>query len=205
MPSTKEDALRQRILTAADNLFRANGLNKTTMDEIARLAGKSKSNLYYYFASKEEIFDEIISTERERFFQALQQAVSKAASAKEKLEAFSRARLTLFTTWVNLYSVVIAEQREALASNDEAPANKYRQAYDEKLVSILENIVQYGIVTGEFRIMSDKELEMLVFVVISASQGIERNLIIHGKLNDMVKQIDFFQDLLYHGLKKTDI
>ena len=51
---------RENILTAARTLFQENGIAQTTMDDIARQAECSKSTIYMYFVSKEDIFNAII-------------------------------------------------------------------------------------------------------------------------------------------------
>ena len=58
----KERELRkEQILNAALKVFKANELEKATMDEIAKEADFGKATLYYYFSSKEEIFIEILN------------------------------------------------------------------------------------------------------------------------------------------------
>ena len=52
---TNDNEQKERILSAAKNLFSRFGLEKTTMEDIAKAAGKGKSSLYYYFKSKEEV------------------------------------------------------------------------------------------------------------------------------------------------------
>ncbi|OLN25260.1 TetR/AcrR family transcriptional regulator [Desulfosporosinus metallidurans] len=47
---------RNLIIKAAINIFVEKGYKKTTVDEIAANVGMSKSNLYNYFKTKEEIF-----------------------------------------------------------------------------------------------------------------------------------------------------
>lgn len=51
-----KDEIRLSILKAAKDLFLQNGFEKASMNMIAKRAGVSKSNLYNYFSSKEEIF-----------------------------------------------------------------------------------------------------------------------------------------------------
>lgn len=48
------------ILSAALEVFAQNGFAGTTLDDIAGLAGMSKPNLIYYFASKEEIYRAVL-------------------------------------------------------------------------------------------------------------------------------------------------
>ena len=48
------------ILETANALFLKKGVDKTTMDEIAREANYSKTTIYAYFKSKEDIFNHLI-------------------------------------------------------------------------------------------------------------------------------------------------
>lgn len=47
---------RQQIITAASALFEAQGYEKTTVDQIARVAKLSQGTLYRYFKNKQAIF-----------------------------------------------------------------------------------------------------------------------------------------------------
>jgi len=51
---------RNNIISAAKQLFAEKGMPQTTMDEIAKKSDCSKSTIYVYFKSKEEIFDCIV-------------------------------------------------------------------------------------------------------------------------------------------------
>ena len=50
---------RGSILAAAERLFAEKGIDKTTMDDIARESEYSKATLYVYFQSKEEIINKL--------------------------------------------------------------------------------------------------------------------------------------------------
>ena len=51
---------RDNILTAAKELFETKGVQETTMDDIALQADYSKSTIYVYFQSKEDIYNSIV-------------------------------------------------------------------------------------------------------------------------------------------------
>lgn len=51
-----KDEIQENILNSAKDLFLTFGYEKTSMDKISKKAGISKSNLYNYFKSKDEIF-----------------------------------------------------------------------------------------------------------------------------------------------------
>lgn len=63
MARKKEPALvdinRSRIIKVAKDLFGANGIEQVKIDDVARMAEMSKSTLYVYFKSKEEIVNYI--------------------------------------------------------------------------------------------------------------------------------------------------
>lgn len=54
----KTDKKRQAILDVAEELFRTKGFDNTSMAEINARVGGSKSTLYNYFSSKDELFVE---------------------------------------------------------------------------------------------------------------------------------------------------
>ena len=54
-PSSKSEQTRALILETAMRLFQENGYDKTTMRAIAKEAGVSVGNAYYYFAGKEHL------------------------------------------------------------------------------------------------------------------------------------------------------
>lgn len=64
MGTKKKDALvqfnRENIVTSAKRLFQNKGVNQTTMDDIAKEADYSKSTIYVYFKSKDEIYKTIV-------------------------------------------------------------------------------------------------------------------------------------------------
>jgi TetR/AcrR family transcriptional regulator len=61
---SKRNAIRlenqQRILAAAEKVFAEAGFGGATMQLIADVAGLPKANLHYYFATKEELYREVV-------------------------------------------------------------------------------------------------------------------------------------------------
>lgn len=64
-------AAREAILQAGERIFASKGLDGARTDEIAREAGVNKALLYYYFESKNALFntvvDEMVSEPNQRF------------------------------------------------------------------------------------------------------------------------------------------
>jgi len=57
---TKSGKKRQEILDAAESVFIELGFERTSMDEITARWGGSKTTVYSYFASKQELFIEVM-------------------------------------------------------------------------------------------------------------------------------------------------
>lgn len=62
---------RIQIIKAADKRFAKHGLNKTSLDEIARDLRIGKATLYHYFKSKDDLFYQTISWEVEQYLQTV--------------------------------------------------------------------------------------------------------------------------------------
>jgi AcrR family transcriptional regulator len=94
MPRKKEQTeqiraeSRQKILTTARHLFAEKGYDGCNVSDIAKTAGMSQGNIYWYFPSKQDVYAAVLA----EGFQALGAVMAEAAtgpgSAAEKLEAF---------------------------------------------------------------------------------------------------------------------
>ncbi|HEY9637325.1 MAG TPA: TetR/AcrR family transcriptional regulator [Coleofasciculaceae cyanobacterium] len=82
---------RERVLIAAETLFRQRGYNVVTMRDIAQEVGIRQASLYYHFPSKEQLFITVIEQVFERHRNGLQQALAGAGSdLSAQLHAASR-------------------------------------------------------------------------------------------------------------------
>lgn len=71
---------RERLIAAGYELLSSQGIEATTVKEIARLADVSPGLFHYYFASKDELLLAVIYEEGARFGQQLMQEVRKRAA-----------------------------------------------------------------------------------------------------------------------------
>ncbi|WP_149244241.1 TetR/AcrR family transcriptional regulator [Dyadobacter sp. 32] len=196
----KEDVMREKVLGCADRLFQKFGLFKTTMEDIAREAGKGKSTLYHYFKSKEDIFGAILTREKDAFFEVVQNSIAKETTARRKIEVFYIKRFEAIRKVINLYNVLLEETRCGLI--DSGQVHVWRKQYDAKELNIIKSILQYGIVTGEFRVLKEHELDGLAFIFASAQRGVEMDLVLYDKLDEMERFLNLLVDLAINGLKK---
>lgn len=74
---------QKRIVEVAKELFMEKGIESTKMDEVAKQAGMSKSTLYVYFKSKEEIVDYISLEAMKYLLELLKTSISRNEGEKE--------------------------------------------------------------------------------------------------------------------------
>jgi AcrR family transcriptional regulator len=58
---SKGEALRQRIIEKADELFYQHGYEKTSFSDIANAVNISRGNFYYHFKTKDDILNAVIN------------------------------------------------------------------------------------------------------------------------------------------------
>lgn len=69
---------RQRILDVALDLFGTRGVDAVSLDEIARIVGVRKQTVLYWFASKDELIDAVLTTGAAELFLEIDAAVRVA-------------------------------------------------------------------------------------------------------------------------------
>ena len=192
----KEDIFKEDILREAQKLFQLYGLKKTTMEDIAKALGKGKSTLYYYYQSKEQIFEEVLQRELQEVFRQTQIAVESVNSAEEKLKVFAVTRIKVLSNMLNLYRLVCGEFVEQIPCG-RVLFNEYSQL-ETKLI---RSILTYGIEKGEFNREIEQEMDLLPSVVVSSIRGIERDF--NDKLVGLEHRIGAISNLFVNGLKQN--
>jgi len=164
---TKDDVMRKSILEAAQQLFQEYGLNKTTMEDIAKKIGKAKSSLYYYYANKEEIFKEVVFKEKRDVENDVNIAVEKETTASGKLKAFAFARFRAIRKRKVLYKILSNEMQ-----NNPCMIDNLRENYNRIEHDIISCIILTGVETGEFNI-DTKDLDIICYILNSTLRGLE--------------------------------
>jgi len=75
---------RRRLLEAAENIFAELGYHDASIVKLTEAAGVGQGTFYLYFASKKEIFDELVLDLNHRVRQAMTEAASRGATRAER-------------------------------------------------------------------------------------------------------------------------
>jgi AcrR family transcriptional regulator len=138
-PAGKSALSRVQILDAAAQLFRRQGYTETTLRQIAKAAGMQAGSIYYHFASKDEIVDEVLATGLKDIHTLVEKTVGDAGAGstyRERIERGMVAHLDLlltkgdyFSSNIRLYSQI----PEALRPKHLHLRQRYGRLWDQIL------------------------------------------------------------------------
>lgn len=77
---------RKQLLAVALEVFAERGFHPTSMNDVAEAAGVTKPVLYQHFASKRELYHELLEDVGGQLRDAIEKATSEAASPREQVE-----------------------------------------------------------------------------------------------------------------------
>ena len=102
-----KEEFRKKIIITSGHIFSRYGYKKTTMDEISRALKMGKSSIYYYFRSKEEIFEAVVLHEANILRHELTTAIKSVESPVEKMKNYVFVRMKAFEKLSNYYNAII--------------------------------------------------------------------------------------------------
>lgn len=197
----KDEVIIQSILQAAKHLIQQYGLAKTSMEDIARAAGKGKSTLYYYFKNKDQIFEKVIHGEMDEFFQVLHQEVNQQKDAIEMLRAYIITKIKTLKSKVNLYRLTLeTDIPSAFELNKKMTALRAR--YDEEDKELVHFILKEGIKTGTFRHDLLEDSSLLSDLFVTCFRGVEMNVITSERYQFIEEKIDLLIRIMIQGIGK---
>ncbi|MCB0536239.1 MAG: TetR/AcrR family transcriptional regulator [Bacteroidetes bacterium] len=194
----KDEIVIQSIIDAAKKLMQQYGLSKTTMEDIAKAAGKGKSTLYHYFKSKDEIFDHVINQEMDDFFQTVKTAVSKQVDASEMLKAYIITKIKTLKTKVNLYRFAFETDLHPDAIND--LFIKLKNRYDNEEKKLIGSILKSGIDSKLYRAEIQDDIDILSELLVTCVRGVETEIITHNKYKTLTDKADMLVNILTKGI-----
>lgn len=192
----RDEIVVRDIIDTARALFKRSGFKKTTMEDIARSMGKAKSSLYYYYPSKEDIFEAVIYAEMNELLDQIRLAISKASTSKGKLTAYCRCRLEKLNQLCNLSDALKSEITEL-----DCVMSPLKQQFDTTHVELVKSILQEGIQNGEFKKINEDNIELIAYLMVSSFRGLAVPLMLSQNRSPRLDlQIDSIVDIMVEGI-----
>ncbi len=188
--------VNERIVEVARAVFAKYGYKKTTMDDIALGAQKGKSSIYYYFKSKEEIYEAVVEMESKLLFDDILRKIDQPIPAKEKFRLYVFTRLNKIRELSNFYDVL---ENNYLSSLDFIEV--LQQKYHQIEIDILQSILSEGVKSREFNI---QDTEIAAIALVTAIKGLEAPLIIKGAKKNLERRVDYVLKILFYGIMRRN-
>ena len=114
LPRAARGGSREAIVEAAARLFLSHGFGAVSMDELAEAAGLARRTLYNQFASKEEIFREMLLRVAGELEDAFPPGIETQGDVEEVLRLIARMILDLHTRpeYLGFLRMVVADSRQ---------------------------------------------------------------------------------------------
>jgi AcrR family transcriptional regulator len=154
---------RQKILSAAADLFSRNSYEAVQMRDIAGIAEVGKPTLYRYFPSKEELFLEVFKRDLDRLDVAVAEIAAMNQTPRQALESLVHHMVGALGGQVAALRLLTDDQSEVM--------HRWRSEFRRRrrpIVEAMRNILEQGIAVGEFRPV---DLETVPSMLIAVVRG----------------------------------
>ena len=144
--SRKQAFVREEILASATKLFAERGYRAVTIDDIAANLGYTKSVVYYYFKSKNEILWQIISRIFDGFLQKILAITEQNLPPNEALPKMIRQHaLSVMGNpqWTSIFN----KEEPELDPTQRRQVRRMKRDYD----ALFETVYEAGVAGGMFR------------------------------------------------------
>ena len=190
----KKDINRENILKIARDIFSKYGFKKTTLDDIANAVRKGKSSLYYYFESKEDLFQAVIMKEVDILAHELEIVINRNTDPIDKLRDYILTKLTTFRSLANFYHAIENDVTAVGFIND------VKRRYELDQIRMIKRILIEGVRKNEFEIY---DFNLAAIGITTAIKGLEMPLSAgtYGNVN-IENSVDIILKIICYGIMK---
>ena len=197
----QDDIIQQEILKAAIRLYQKFGPNGFTMDDLAAATGRSRTSLYYYYKSRDEIYQAVMDKIIRDMAAEMRAAVAAVEPVRDKIYAFCDTKLKGSKEWGKVFSAMWDVMDEEEQSNH----MKVMYSWHKKLVHhesmILNEILAGATRRREIRVVAPTDQDVLVFLIYSGIRGFRREIFELNDPHDMQATLQLLTDMVVKWLK----
>jgi AcrR family transcriptional regulator len=191
-PDVSEER-RAQIIEAALACFTRQGYVNTTIDDIAAESGLSKGAIYWYFKSKDDVFEAVFLSMFEAIGAESMAAVQACETATERLRLAARTMVGLARDIEGYFALIVefwaqSENRDEVMGFGAEVLTQYQQ--------VIAAIFRGGIQSGEFK---EVDADALAWMIMTAYDGLAAYDMMVPNL-DMDKISETFIETLLKGL-----
>lgn len=189
--------IRADIVNVARKVFSRKGYRQTTMDAIARAAKMGKSSIYYYYKSKEDIFEAVVVNEAQELKRQLIKVISAGDTPIERLKDYIMFRLYHVKTVSNFYAVMNEEDLGQMKF-----VKRVREKFEEEEFKMVRDVLEKGMNDGAF-VINNADIGAMAFTTML--KGLELPLFLNQySRTEKEKLLDDLVRVIFYGIIKRD-
>jgi len=182
----------ESILRTARKMFARYGLQKTSLDEVARMARVAKATIYNYFGSKDRVYLEVLRREADEMVEKISSAVDQEASPSDKLVAFANAHFQYMRQMINILNLDREGIEKLLPS-----AEGIRNELFDREVDIIRSILDEGVEKGVFH---TNDSLLTARAIGHALRGFELSWLVQESKEQIEYYLDELMNMIFYGL-----
>lgn len=189
-------ATRHTILKGAYKVLSDQGMNKTTMDDVAKASGFGRRTIYTYFKSREELFHAVLKKEIDNIIKRLNVVVSLKVPPEQKFARFIFVHMQTIEDLIHqnrLLRIEFLKRSERIEN--------YRKEIDWHEKECLKKILREGVQNGIF-ILDD--FENTAAITLTTLKGLEKQFILDNFSKSCKLMLILWQKILFGGIKASN-
>ena len=190
---------RAKLVDVARQLFAKNGVDNTTMNDIAIASTKGRRTLYTYFKSKEDIYIAVVESELDKLAEALDKVAAERIAPDLKI-------LKLIETHLDAIKLIVRRNGTLRASffRDIWQVERVRRNLNLHEIALFKQVLIEGNEKGIFEV---ENVDILADILHYCVKGIEVPYI-RGKIGDDLderKGWDYVAKIVYGALGRKSV
>jgi AcrR family transcriptional regulator len=189
-----------RILEATEQLFIEKGYHDTSINDIAEAADFSRTSIYQYFSSKEEIYIHILEQYTDLLAERVAKASAAAVTVPEKIRIFLGEMRQVMKEKPNFFKLYFI-QRHQVEPRLSPELRTQLNAKRRMLENVFRDFYRRGVEAGEVRAIRPKDASNLFFAQITGMMllheyyGEEFDVTLDEHLNQSLQMyLEFVED-----------
>jgi AcrR family transcriptional regulator len=140
---------RPEILAATVELVREQGLSNVRVVDVAERAGTNPTSVIYYFASKDQLFEQAVADADAAFYAALRPELARLESGIDRLAwLIVRSSLSEWPLWIDTW----------LFARQSADMRAAERGFEASWCEMIAETIRHGQARGEFRPLDADEV-----------------------------------------------
>ncbi len=185
---------RDKLRVAAARLFAEQGFSATGVQQITDAAGVNKAMLYYYFDSKDKLYEALINEGVWLIESSLSPAVVSKQDISERLRSFLNSYLTLALDHPEIAAIIFREAFGGVEPGRRKVAEHIRKTI-EQMAGMMEDAAAAG------RIRADIDPLMAAYSLLGIANMFISRLIVSKAAFETGSLVENIMDLFMRGVE----